>query len=444
MAAVAAALLCVLANGFFVGAEFALAKVRPTALEAKAQAGDAAARRALEITKQMHAYLSATQLGITLASLGLGWLGESAMEELLVQPLLWLGFSPSASAGLAATIGFAILSALHIVIGELVPKALALQRPEQVARYCSWLLRAFFLVSYPALIVLNLASSWTLRMLGHPVTPHAEGKLSLEELHLILRASLGEPDTKKRELLERVLRATDRPVRAIMVPRVDMEVLSLKDGFEAWMAKVRRFGYSRYPVSENGDPDHIIGYVYVKDLLMRSALDAAQQSIASLKRDILIVPESRTVGEVLTEFQRTKIPIALVVDEYGGTAGLVTLEDVVAEIVGDLQDEITSGVTPKVSYQSDGTVLADGSVPVDEVELGGQRLPSVEGADTVGGYMLALLGRLAVPGDVVELPIDGWEAVVEDVRARRVHRVRFRRKPDAERTGPRENVATGR
>jgi CBS domain containing-hemolysin-like protein len=439
--ALAAALLCVLANGFFVGAEFALAKVRPTALEARARAGDALAARALAINKRMYAYLSATQLGITLASLGLGWLGEPAMAQILLPPLLAVGLPESAAHGVAATIGFALLSGAHIVIGELVPKSLALQKPEQTARYCAWLLRAFYLVSYPALSVLNFASTLVLKLLGLPAVAHAEGKLSLEEIHLILQASFDEPSTKKRELLERVLRATDRPVRAIMVPRVDMEVLALKDGYEAWMAKVRRFGYSRYPISENGDPDHVVGYVYVKDLLMMGGSDAAQTSIASLKRDILIVPESRTVGEVLAEFQRTKIPIALVVDEYGGTAGLVTLEDVVAEIVGDLQDEITLGLMPKVRLEPDGSVIADGSVPVDEVELEGQRLPAVEGADTVGGYVLARLGRLAAPGDRIDL--DRWEAIVEDVRARRIYRVRFRKKPETRTDGDREDFATG-
>ncbi len=425
MLALLAALLCVLANAFFVAAEFALAKVRPTSLEAMARSGDSAAKRAHEITQRLDAYLSATQLGITLASLGLGWMGEPAMVQILSPALHGLGLSEQTTERIAVAIGFALISALHIVVGELVPKSLAIQRPEQVARWSSTALRAFFYASYPALWILNGTSNLVLRMMGLPATQHAEGKLSLQELRVIIQASFDELEDKKRDLLERVLRATDRPVRAIMVPRVDMEILSLADGYDVWMAKVRRFGFSRYPVSQDGDPDHIVGYVYVKDLLMSGGRGKIP-SIAGLKRDILIVPDARTVGEVLNEIQRTKIPIALVVDEYGGTAGLVTLEDVITEIVGDLRDEITTGITTRITHAADGTIVVDGTVPVDEIELDGQPLPPLENADTIGGYVLASLGRLASPGDLLDL--EDWECVVEDVRSRRVHRVRFRKK----------------
>ncbi|UJR80488.1 hemolysin family protein [Sandaracinus amylolyticus] len=427
MLALLAALLCVLANAFFVAAEFALAKVRPTALQALANEGDPSAARAYAITQRLDAYLSATQLGITLASLGLGWLGEPAMERLLAPPLHALGVDEQTASGVAVTTGFMIISALHIVVGELVPKSLAIQRPEDVARHSSLLMRAFFYASYPALWILNGTSNLVLRLMGLPAPQHAEGKLSLEELRLVIQASFDELEGKKRDLLERVLRATDRPVRAIMVPRVDMEVLSVGDGYEKWMAKVRRFGFSRYPVSQDGDPDHVIGYVYVKDLLMAGGRERPP-SIASLKRDILIVPEGQTVGEVLEQFQRTKIPIALVVDEYGGTAGLVTLEDVVTEIVGDLQDEITMGIATRIHPVKDGSLIVDGTVPIDELELSDQRIPEIEGGDTVSGYVVASLGRLASPGDVIDL--GRWEMIVEDVRARRVHRVRLRRKPE--------------
>jgi CBS domain containing-hemolysin-like protein len=419
------ALACVLANGFFVAAEFALAKVRPTALEARIKADDdPAAKRALVIVRQLDAYLPATQLGITLASLGLGWLGEPALAGLLRPPLEMLHLSERIIEGISVTVGFAVISGLHIVIGELVPKSLAIQRPEDIARYSAGALRGFYLAVYPALILLNSASKLVLRALGLPAPDHAEGKLSLEELRLLIQASFGDLETQKRDLIERVLRATDRPVRAIMVPRVDMEFLSLSDDFEAWMSKVRKFGYSRYPISQDTNPDHIVGYVYVKDLILRGG---AAPSV--LKRDILIVPESRTVGEILDEFQRTTIPIALVVDEYGGTSGLVTLEDAVAEIVGDLTGELRQGSPqPKIEPQPDGTYVVDGALPIDDVQLDGLKLGELEGTGTVGGFVIATLGRLASPGDVV--PAGKWEAVVEDVRARRVHRVRFRKRSE--------------
>lgn len=430
MLALLGALACVLANGFFVAAEFALAKVRPTALEARIKADDdPAAKRALTIVRQLDAYLPATQLGITLASLGLGWLGEPALAGLLRPGLELLGLSERVIEGISVTVGFAVISGLHIVIGELVPKSLAIQRPEDIARYSAGALRGFYLAVYPALILLNAASKLVLRALGLPAPDHAEGKLSLEELRLLIQASFGDLETQKRDLIERVLRATDRPVRAIMVPRVDMEFLSLSDDFDAWMAKVRKFGFSRYPVSQDRNPDHIVGYVYVKDLILRGG---AAPSV--LKRDILIVPESRTVGEILDEFQRSTIPIALVVDEYGGTSGLVTLEDAVAEIVGDLTGELQGSAQPKIEEQPDGSYVVDGALPIDDVDLDGLKLGELEGTGTVGGFVIATLGRLASPGDVV--PAGKWEAVVEDVRARRVHRVRFRK-----RTAPGEEEA---
>jgi CBS domain containing-hemolysin-like protein len=186
-------------------------------------------------------------------------------------------------------------------------------------------------------------------------------------------------------------------------------------------------------VSSDDNPDHVVGYVYVKDLLLREGRE--RPTLASLKRDILIVPESRTVGEILSEFQTSKIPMALVVDEYGGTSGLVTMEDAVAEMIGDITDELKGASQPRAREESDGSVVADGALPIDDLELGGIKLPGHEEADTVGGYVLGKLGRLAGPGDRIEL--EGWVAVVEDVRQRRVHRVRFHRSERQEDTaGP--------
>lgn len=429
MIALLLSLLCVGANAFFVAAEFALAKARPTALEAMAKAGDRNAERAYRISQHLDAYLSATQLGITLASLGLGWLGKPALAHLIESALVFAGVvelsgeTPAWIDGLAATVAFSIISIAHIVIGELVPKSLAIMHPEQVSILSSRPLRFFFVLSYPALWLLNGASNMLLRALKLPAPQHVEGKLSPAELRLVIQASFsdGGLEATKRELLERVLRATDRPVRAVMVPRVDVRVLSLSDDFETCMREVRRYGFSRYPVAADGDPDKIVGYVYVKDLLMASR--RPRGSIGDLKRDILYIPESRTVGQLLNEFQANKIPIALVVDEYGGTSGLVTLEDVLEEIVGDIQDELHLA-EPRMSLLADGSVLADGSLPMGELALDGLEAKEIEGAETVGGYIVAVLGRLAHPGD--RLCFGRYEAVVEDVRERRVHRVAFR------------------
>ncbi len=417
------ALLCVAANAFFVAAEFALAKVRPTSLDAMARAGDKRARRALEVTRRLDAYLTATQIGITLASLGLGWLGEPALAHFIEPALRALGATEAVVHGVGLALAFAVITTLHIVVGELIPKSFAIQQPETVARHTAAWMVGFYWLIFPALIILNSISNFALRLAGLPPTEHAEGKLSLEELRLVVRASLGEEGEKKRELLERVLRGTDRPLRAVMVPRVDMATLSLDDDFQSVLAQVRRHGFSRYPIAEHGDPDKVLGYVYVKDVLM--ARTPPRDGLRGLKRDVLFCPESLTVGEVLGQFQRSKIPIAIVVDEYGGTSGLVTLEDVVEEIVGELQDE-HDFEAPRVTRLANGSLVVDGSLPVDELVNEGLELPSRDGAEsgeTVGGYLVAALGRLAHPGDRVHL--GGWDAVVEDVRRRRVSRVSF-------------------
>ncbi len=426
--ALALSLLCVAANAFFVAAEFALAKVRPTALEAMAKQGDAAAARAYRITHRLDAYLSATQLGITLASLGLGWLGEPALAHLIEPPLVALGLGESAVHLIALTLGFSIISFLHIVVGELVPKSLAIQYPEQVSARSAALLQVFFYVSYPALWFLNGTSNLILRALRLPAPQHAEGVLSLEELKLLIDTSLSGPELEtKKDLVERVLRATDRPIRAVMVPRVDMRVLDEEDDLETGMRTVREHGYSRYPVAEGGDPDRITGYLYVKDLLMNPPPGGGR--IRDLKRDILFVPEGRTVGELLNEFRASKTPLALVVDEYGGTSGMATLEDVVEEIVGDIQDELFD-TAQRLSLRDDGTVVADGSVPLGDLVLDGLEAEAIEGAETVGAYVIAALGRLAHPGDRV--PVGAYDIVVQDVRERRVKRVTVEPMPDRE------------
>jgi CBS domain containing-hemolysin-like protein len=419
-----AALFFVLANGFFVAAEFAIARVRPTALEAKARAGDRQAARAFAITRQLDAYLTATQLGITLASLALGWIGEPAVASLLRTPLAALGLSEIAIHGVAVAVSFTFLSLLHIVIGEVAPKMLAILKPELVARYTSLPLTVFFVSTYPVLRVLNSLSSRLLRLGGIKDFHEASAKLSDEELRLIVQASYTDDDAHqrvKRDLLERVLRATDRPVRALMVPRVDMYTLSLEASAEQWIEQMRRSGFSRYPVTEDGDPDHVVGYVYVKDLLLNQALPKG--GLRALKRDVLFVPDSSPVGDLLAQFQRSRIPLAIVVDEYGGTSGLVTLEDVVEELVGDIQDELDAE-PPAIQTREDGTVIVDGALPLGDLPQDILVEDSSTAGDTVGGYIIAQLGRLAHPGD--RLRIGKYEATVEDVRRRRIVRVALR------------------
>jgi CBS domain containing-hemolysin-like protein len=421
-----AALLCVLANGFFVAAEFALARVRPTALETRARAGDRQAEHALKVLKQLDSYLTATQLGITIASLGLGWLGEPAISGLLHTPLAALGalgLSEVARRTIATVIAFTIISVLHIVIGELVPKSLAILQPEEVTRLTARPMTWFFFIMFPPLYLMTRLSNWLVRSAGVESVVEPHGKLNAEEIRLIVEASFTEGDKErlKGQLLVRVLRATDRPVRALMVPRVDMYTLSLEDTIAKWREYVRKTGFSRYPVTEGGNPDRIVGYIYVKDLLLVD--QPAKGGPRALTRDVLFLPESLSVGAALTRFQRSNIPIAIVVDEYGGTSGLITVEDVVEELVGDLQDELDVAA-PEVEQRTDGTLIVAGSVAIGDLPIDGLQLDEKSLSGTVSGYIIEQLGRLAHPGDRIQ--IGSYEATVEDVRRRRIWRVAIR------------------
>ncbi|MFT3922399.1 MAG: hemolysin family protein [Myxococcales bacterium] len=418
-----AALLCVLANGFFVAAEFALVKVRPTSLEASAANGDLKAQRALEAIRNLDAYLGATQLGITLASLALGWLGEPALAVLL-EPVFEVTRIPEQAARpISLAVAFATITLFHIVIGELAPKSLAIQFPERVVRLSATAMRAFFWATYPFLYVLNGSANLFLRIFGIKPADHGvPGAPSSEEIRLIVQASFraGSLEGTQRDLLERVLRGSGRSVRAIMVPRVDMSVLSIEADLDTTEARMRREGYSRYPLSENNDPDRIVGYLYAKDVW--TAPRPFKGKLSSLRRDILFVPESRTVAEVLEDFRLSNTPIAIVVDEYGGTSGLVTLEDCVEEIVGDIRDE-TDDEPVRMVIRQDGSVVVDGSTPFGDLEVEELRELVADRDETVGSYVIEKLGRLPKPGDRVR--IGEFEIVVELVRRRRVSRVVF-------------------
>lgn len=433
MLALLAALFCVLANGFFVAAEFALVKVRPTSLEASAAAGDARAARALEAIKNLDAYLGATQLGITLASLGLGWLGEPALAVLLEPALRALSLPETAAHPIALTLAFATITLFHIVIGELAPKSIAIQYPDRVVRWAATAMRAFFYAAYPFLYVLNGSANMLLRMFGMQPPDHRNAAPSAEEIRLIVQASFraGSLEGTQRDLLERVLRGSGRSVRAIMVPRVDMSVLSIDDDLETTEARLRREGYSRYPLSENHDPDRIVGYLYAKDVW--TAPRPLKQGLHTLRRDILFVPESRTVAEVLEDFRTSNTPIAIVVDEYGGTSGLVTLEDCVEEIVGDIRDE-TDEEPASTVIRPDGSVVVDGSTPFGDLEVEELRDLVEDRDETVGAYVIDRLGRLPKPGDRVR--VGEYEIVVDVVRRRRVSRVIFRAAEKSEPSSP--------
>ncbi|HEX6177367.1 MAG TPA: hemolysin family protein [Thermoanaerobaculia bacterium] len=396
------AFLFVLANGFFVAAEFAIVKVRTTQLAELAQAGSARAKMAKRLTRNLDAYLSATQLGITLASLALGWIGEPAFARLL-EPLF--AGSPAAQAyahSIATAVAFTIISILHIVIGELAPKSIAIQKPVVTSLWVAHLLHAFYVVAYPAIAILNGTARALLRMVGIRPAQDIEMAHSPEELRMILANSekAGILSEENREIIEGVFQFSKRTARQIMVPRTDVVVLSTLKAIEENLEIIRTTRHTRYPLCENS-LDNTIGLIHVKDLLL-AQLRGPGRTLQELKRDVLFIPENSTVDAVLSQFIENKTHMAVVLDEYGGASGIVSLENITEELFGQIQDEFDRE-RPEIEPLGNGRYRVRGDYLIEDLA---DRLKIDVGEpaeETVGGYVQARVGREVAPGDKVKL-----------------------------------------
>jgi CBS domain containing-hemolysin-like protein len=397
------AFLFVVANGFFVAAEFAIVKVRSTQITELADAGSVRAKMAKKLIRHLDAYLSATQLGITLASLALGWIGEPAFHH-LIQPLFTrFSVSPSMAKTISATVAFVIISVLHIVLGELAPKSLAIQKPVGTTLWTAHLLHAFYVITYPAIWLLNGISRSILRLVGiEPASEHAEIAHSPEELRLILQSSekAGILSEENREIIEGVFQFSKRTARQIMVPRTDVVVLSTTRSIEENLETIRLSKHTRYPLCE-GSLDHTIGLIHVKDLML-AQLRGPGRSLQELKRDVLFVPGNSTVESLLSQFIESKTHMAIVLDEYGGASGIVSLENITEELFGQIQDEFDRE-RPEIEPLGNGRYRVRGDYLIEDLA---DRLKIDLGEpeeETVGGYVAARLGREVTPGDKVEL-----------------------------------------
>ena len=426
------AALLVFLNAFFVAAEFAIIKVRSTRVEELVREGVRGSVAAQSAIQNLDAYLSATQLGITLASLGLGWIGEPAFAS-LISPLLGaVGiWSENAVHSVTLTIAFALITFLHIVLGELAPKSIAIRRPEEISLLVSPPLRLFYRIFYPALWFLNASSNFFLRMLRIAPASESERAHSEEELRVLLTEShrIGTLSASKRTLLENVFDYTRRSAKHIMVPRAHLVYLSLLGPLSQNLETIRQSQHTRYPLC-NDDIDHVVGMIHAKDLFqpVEGLHDATD--LLKLKRDILFVPESRPLELLQRDFQQRRVHMAVVVDEYGGTSGLVTLEDILEEIVGEIQDEFDTEA-PRMESTPEGH-LVDGLVLLEEIAARlNIAVPEHESA-TLGGFVIARLGRIARIGDLVSL--EGYTAKVIEMKGRRVSKLLLApSRPDATR-----------
>lgn len=426
-----AVLLLVLANGFFVATEFALVSVRRTRIEQLSAEGSRAARTVRRALNHLDQYIAATQLGITMASLALGWIGEPALAALIEPPLAVVlphDLALISSHTIGTVIAFILITALHIVLGELAPKSIALQRPEPTALAVGGPITLFNTVFRPAVSLLNGTGNLVIRLFG--LKPEAGGHgtiYSEEELKLVVHASAqgGALLPQEERLINRVFQFADRQAHEVMVPRTAVvgiaETATLDDLLEA----VRAEHHSRFPVYR-GDLDHIIGVLHTKDILRQLDFSKGRPpesfDLRRLMRPVVTVPFTLTIDKLLQELRRRRGSMAVVVDEYGGTAGLVTIEDIVEEIVGDLPDEFEPQET-EVETLPDGSRLFSGLLPITTVnERFGLEL-SDPYYDTIAGFMLSQLGRKPEVGDAVA--VDGHRLEVVELDGLRIARIRL-------------------
>jgi CBS domain containing-hemolysin-like protein len=391
-------LVLVVVNGLFVAAEFALIAAPRTALETRAAQGDRFAARLLAIQSSPNRYVATAQLGITLASLGLGMYGEHRLAgilEPLLGPIPWIG-----GAALASGLALGVLTVAHIVIGEMIPKGVALQHPEPTARFAHWPMQVTLFALYPFVTLSNRFAWLCLRILGIKRREQAaDHSYTPEELQLIVEESEegGALRAESGRILRELFEFGDLTAREVMVPRVQVAGLPVGAPPEKVREILARRRHTRYPVYD-GDLDHIVGMLHVKDVLRR--LLTGEAIAASDVRRMPIVPETATLDQVLAEMRHTNAHLALVIDEHGGTAGIISLEDLFEEVVGEIDEGVPTA--PKLAPEPDGSVRLAGTVRLDEV---GQHFDldlEHEDVDTVSGLVLARLGRPPVVGDVVE------------------------------------------
>lgn len=415
-------LLLVLANGFFVAAEFALVKVRLGQIEQMAQQGHWTATITQRVLNQIDAYLSACQLGITLASLGLGWLGERVVSGWFEPVTARLGLSEDAASYLVFIVSFTTITFLHISLGEQAPKILAIRTARTTALAVSVPLTVFYKIFWPLIWLLNHASNLIIWLLPIKMTTAGDETHSEDELRLILAESAagGELSRRERLMMENVLDLEEKAARQVMVPRRDIIFLSTRRTLQENLRTVTESRHTRFPLCD-GDLDRVVGMVHSKDLLTTVTSGQQLPSISRLARKIQFFPETMRLDVLLREFQRTRSHLAMVVDEYGTVAGMVTFENVLEELVGPIQDEFDREL-PQVIRRGNGRFLVDALCPVDNlVEECHIELPPDVTADTTGGLMVELLGHIPQSGEKTR--IGRHELTVVDAEPTRVRRV---------------------
>jgi len=407
-------------NGFFVAAEFAMVRLRESRLATMAESGSKRAGFARSMVNNLAAYLSACQLGITLASLGLGWIGEPAVASFLRPMFHGFGWNnETAIHGTSVAIGFVIITMLHIVIGELAPKSMAIRKTEAVALTAAAPMVFFYKTMYPFIWALNGMANGLLRLLRIEPASELESAHTEEEIRILVKESNknGLIDNTEMALVDNIFEFADTTAREVMIPRTEMiclyKNLPREENLEIAYDGMR----TRYPVCEQ-DKDHIIGFVHIKDLMRYPDADYDR-----LIRPIIAVPESIRISELMKLMQRSRTQIAMLVDEYGGTAGLVTLEDIMEEIVGEIQDEFDEEERPELEQAGEFSYSIDGMMLIQDVnDQFGFEL-DFDDYDTIGGWLYARIDALP-PRKGQSVDYEGSTFIVDETEQKRISRVR--------------------
>jgi len=417
--------LLVLANGFFVASEFSLVGVRRSRIVALAAAGNRRARRLLGLLDNLNAYISATQLGITMASLALGWIGEPAFAHLLEGPLAgrvteaWLHT-------IAFTLAFTIITFLHIVIGELAPKTLALERTERIALAITQPLQIFYKLFRWPIKLLDWAGTRTVRLFGlHPTGDHAS-IYTEDELRQLIEAShkSGHLESDEKKLINRVFDFADTTVREAMIPRTAVSALKITATLDDARDAFRSLGYSRMPIYRE-TIDDVVGVLFRRDLEPYLEDRSLSFDLGNLLHSAVFIPETAKLGTVLKEMQKTRAHLACVVNEHGGLEGIITLEDLLEEIVGEINDEYDEELREQIVKDGDTFVL-DGMLAVRDANRRLKlQLPERGGYTTLAGFLMDHAGRLLAAGESIDY--NGSRFTVERLERRRIRRIRLAR-----------------
>ncbi len=394
-----------LVNGFFVAAEFAIVKARRTKIEQLTKDGNVDAKLALRALEDMNYFIAAVQLGITIASIGIGWFGSPTVEKMLAPVLANLpaGYGHLAHI-ITAVVAFFTVTLLHVVVGEQVPKCVALQYPERISLYVAKPMDLFMTIARPFVWLLNVSCNIILKIFKVP-TSSARVVHTLEDLDLMVDASFDEGvlNETEKDMIHNVFQFSDLTAREVMIPRTDMICVPNDMSFEDLNKLAAENQYTRYPVYD-GDIDHITGLVHVKDLYSLALKDEVR-TVQDLQRNIMLVPETMTMDNLVREFKKNKGQMAIVVDEFGGTSGIITLEDVMEEIFGDVQDEFDEEAEFDIKELKPNHYLANGMMRLDELanffDVPDEKLED-DDVDTIAGLVVKELGRLAQLDDVVK------------------------------------------